>query len=98
MANKKVPHARGGVTQIHELMSVTSRTLLLSLLLLPSSAFQRKNKVTRRVLMEDLVDEKDIYSKDDWRRAVDRFSKSVLDPSFLPVPIRGTSEIGRAHV
>ena len=33
---------------------------------------------------------KDIY-KDDWKTAVDRFKKSVLDDSYLPVPIRGTS-------
>jgi len=29
--------------------------------------------------------------KDDWKTAVDRFRKSVLDDSYLPVPIRGTS-------
>mmetsp|Transcript_3073 Transcript_3073/g.8330 ORF Transcript_3073/g.8330 Transcript_3073/m.8330 type:complete len:494 (+) Transcript_3073:208-1689(+) len=29
--------------------------------------------------------------KDDWKTAVDRFRKSVLDDAYLPVPIRGTS-------
>ena len=35
-------------------------------------------------------DNKDLY-KDDWKTAVGRFKESVLDDSYLPIPIRGTS-------
>ena len=31
------------------------------------------------------------HYKDDWKTAVAQFKKSVLDDSYLPVPIRGTS-------
>ena len=40
---------------------------------------------------ENTSDENKRGFKDDWKTAVDRFRKSVLDDSYLPVPIRGTS-------
>lgn len=41
--------------------------------------------------IESADKENKYHYKDDWKTAVDRFKNSVLDDSYLPVPIRGTS-------
>ena len=79
--------------------------LLLILLLVIAStvAFQPlrifSNNKVKGMVSEQLMamanhpvdeDGKGIY-KDDWKTAVDRFTKSCLSDSYLPVPIRGTS-------
>jgi len=78
---------------------ISSSTAFQAIRICPNNIVERLSKSMANHLtdkdncdgQESTIKRKKGAYKDDWKTSVDRFTKSCLSDSYLPVPIRGTS-------